>query len=111
MSADPQTVEACKALAADLSGIGADDISPDATFMSLGFDSLFLTQLAAAYSRKFGQKVTFRQLIDQTPTITQLAATLPAPAAPAKAPEPEAPKPAPAPQAAAPQTKPAAPAP
>ena len=46
MSSDPAVIETCKKVAADLSGIGVEDIAPDATFLSLGFDSLFLTQLS-----------------------------------------------------------------
>lgn len=104
------TIDTCRQIAADLSGIDAQEITPDATFMSLGFDSLFLTQLAAAYSREFGTKVTFRQLIDQTPTITDLAAILPAPKeeAAATVEPPTAPVPAiaPTPDAVAPKVAP-----
>lgn len=110
MSSDPAVIETCKKVAADLSGIGVEDIAPDATFLSLGFDSLFLTQLAAAYSREFGTKVTFRQLIGETPTITQLAAILPAPQKAPEAPAPvAAPTPAPAPSEATRAVTPSAP--
>ena len=34
----------------------------EVTFLELGFDSLFLTQVAGAFRKEFGVKVTFRQL-------------------------------------------------
>ncbi|WP_158548413.1 aminotransferase class III-fold pyridoxal phosphate-dependent enzyme [Parvularcula marina] len=90
------TIERCRQIAADLSGMEPGDLSPEASFLSLGFDSLFLTQLAAAYTREFGTKVTFRQLIDQAPTMVELSKVLPEPkpAAPAPVPTPEPAKPA-----------------
>ncbi len=90
------TIERCRQIAADLSGMEPGDLSPEASFLSLGFDSLFLTQLAAAYTREFGTKVTFRQLIDQAPTMVELSKVLPEPkpAAPAPVPVAEPAKPA-----------------
>ena len=87
-------------IAADLSGYDTADLSSALTFLELGFDSLFLTQLAAQYQKEFRQKVTFRQLINDQPTIDALAAHLAA-SMPA-----EAPAPTPT-QAPAPQTPPA----
>ncbi|WOI51991.1 non-ribosomal peptide synthetase [Parvularcula sp. LCG005] len=72
------------ATASDLSGVPVGELAPNVPFLSLGFDSLFLTQLAAAYQKAVGTKVTFRQLIDTAPTIASLAdhldSVLPAPA-------------------------------
>ncbi|MEO0398640.1 MAG: aminotransferase class III-fold pyridoxal phosphate-dependent enzyme [Pseudomonadota bacterium] len=69
-------------LAADLSGYAPADIAPDAGFLALGFDSLFLTQFAAAVQKEFGVKTTFRQLIEKTTTVSALAASLDAAASP-----------------------------
>lgn len=61
-------------IAAGLSGYNADDLDPESTFLELGFDSLFLTQLATAFQKEFGLKITFRQLIAEQPTLAQLGA-------------------------------------
>ena len=57
----------------DLSGLEADAIDPAATFLELGFDSLFLTQAAQSVGGRFGTKVTFRQLMDEQSTVRSLA--------------------------------------
>ena len=46
------------------------------TFLELGFDSLFLTQVAGAFRKEFGVKVTFRQLLEDFATINTLAGHL-----------------------------------
>ncbi len=61
---------------ADQSGLPADTLAPDAAFLDLGFDSLFLTQAAAAVGRKFGVKITFRTLLEDAATPDALAALL-----------------------------------
>lgn len=76
-------------LAADLSGRPADELVSGASFPELGLDSLVLTQLAQAFQREFGVRVTFRQLLDELPTLDAVArhldTTLPPEAAPAPA--------------------------
>jgi amino acid adenylation domain-containing protein len=76
----------------DLSGI---DITPDQMdhqFLELGLDSLFLTQATQGLQKKFGVKLTFRQIMEQYSTIASMAAyldsVLPADAFPAAAPTP-----------------------
>ena len=83
-----------------LSGI---DISPDQMdhqFLELGLDSLFLTQATQGLQKKFGVKLTFRQIMEQYSTIASLAtyldSVLPADAFPA-ATQAAAPQPAVAP--------------
>lgn len=66
-------VERLRAVAADLSGYAPDDLVEGATFLDLGFDSLFLTQLASAFQGEYGVKITFRQLFDELPTLRALA--------------------------------------
>lgn len=75
----------------DLSGESLDDADTNASFLELGFDSLFLGQVVQQLASKFGVKITFRQLVNDIPTIEALVAfldaTLPADAAPAVAPQ------------------------
>ncbi|TDK28520.1 aminotransferase class III-fold pyridoxal phosphate-dependent enzyme [Luteimonas aestuarii] len=66
-------VERLRTVAADLSGYAPDDLVETSTFLDLGFDSLFLTQLASAFQGEYGVKITFRQLFDELPTLRALA--------------------------------------
>lgn len=63
-------------IAADLSGYEPDELAWDKTFLQLGFDSLFLTQLATMISNRFETQVTFRSLFSEHPSITELAGHL-----------------------------------
>ena len=49
----------------DLSGMGTEDLSPKESFVALGFDSLFITQLAVAFQKNFKVNITFRQLLNE----------------------------------------------
>jgi amino acid adenylation domain-containing protein len=83
------------ALLGELSGETPDLSNPDTTFWDLGYDSLFMGQVAQQLRRRHGVKVTFRQIMADFPTVPALvhfidsqlppeAATQPAPeAAPA----------------------------
>jgi amino acid adenylation domain-containing protein len=56
---------------------GMDIDSPQgATFLEMGFDSLFLTQVAQALESKYGVKIKFVQLLDDLATIERLSAYL-----------------------------------
>lgn len=77
------------AILSDLSGIEAGELDLTADFADLGFDSLFLTQANSQFRRRFGVRITFRQLFEEAPSIDRLAgfidskldpAALPAPA-------------------------------
>lgn len=92
----------CSALE-EISGIEVSPSEADVPFLELGLDSLFLTQFAISVQKKFGTKVSFRELQEEWPTLGSLADHL-APTVAAAAPAAAAP-----PQAAAPA--PAAPAP
>ena len=61
---------------AELSGMEAGEIDATATFLELGFDSLFLTQVSQSLQGGFGVKITFRQLLDQLSSIDALATYL-----------------------------------
>jgi len=60
-------------IANDLSGIPMESLHEDISFLDLGFDSLFLTQLSVAYQKAFSIRVTFRQLFDDLSTLTALS--------------------------------------
>lgn len=63
-----------RALVTDLSGIKIVD--DDASFTELGFDSLFLTQASQAIRTRFGIKITFRQMLGELSSISQIACYL-----------------------------------
>src|SRR5262249_4960114 len=44
-----------------------------ATFLELGFDSLFLTQANTEFRKKFNVRITFRHLLQEAPTLDALA--------------------------------------
>ena len=58
----------------DLSGLSLAQADRSASFLELGFDSLFLTQVTQALQAKFGLKITFRQLLDRESTLDALTA-------------------------------------
>ncbi|HSM06624.1 MAG TPA: aminotransferase class III-fold pyridoxal phosphate-dependent enzyme [Longimicrobiales bacterium] len=57
----------------EMSGLAEDAIDPGASFLDLGFDSLFLTQANLRFRRELGVKITFRQLFDEAPCPGDLA--------------------------------------
>src|SRR5690554_6116911 len=77
-------------VAAGLAGCPPDGLAEGATFLDMGFDSLFLTQLAGAFQGEYGVKVTFRQLFDELPTLRALAEHVDAALPPEELPPPEA---------------------
>ena len=84
-----------RAVLKNLSGQDLSGADPDAAFLELGFDSLFLTQVAGAFRKEVGVKITFRQLLEDFSTVNTLAAhldaQLPPDATPVSAPIPVAP--------------------
>ncbi len=56
-----------------LSGIPLDELNPRASFLELGFDSLFLTQAIAKLKKKFKVNLSFRQLLEEFPNIGTLS--------------------------------------
>ena len=63
-------------LLAPVCGRERSQISPSATFMEQGFDSLSLTQVAFAIRKEFSVKVSFSQLMSQYPNVEMLAGHL-----------------------------------
>ncbi|WP_027568239.1 hybrid non-ribosomal peptide synthetase/type I polyketide synthase [Bradyrhizobium sp. URHA0013] len=55
----------------DLSGVEVA-ATETATFLEMGFDSLFLTQFAQVLQEKFGIKITFRQLLNEVSSLARL---------------------------------------
>jgi len=60
----------------DLAGVELDFIKPDLTFVEMGFDSLFLTQVSQAFSKKFGIKISMGQMWEDLNTPERIAAFL-----------------------------------
>ena len=55
------------------SGLELAEASNEETFLEMGLDSLFLTQVATSLSKKFGVKISFRQLNEELPNLDKLA--------------------------------------
>jgi amino acid adenylation domain-containing protein len=85
---------AIAAILENLSGSAPPSITAPISFLEMGYDSLFLTQVAQKIQSQMKVKITFRQLLAQYSTIPALAGflaeKLPASAAPARAPAPAA---------------------
>ena len=60
-------------LLGDLSGLDLAADQYEASFLELGFDSLFLTQAAQKIQNKYGVKIAFRQLLDTLGSIRLIA--------------------------------------
>ncbi len=63
-------------LLSDMSGAPKESLDPDATFWDLGYDSLFMGQVAQKLRRRHGVAITFRQIMSDIPTIAQVVAYL-----------------------------------
>ncbi|MCC6401593.1 MAG: amino acid adenylation domain-containing protein, partial [Flavobacteriales bacterium] len=62
-----------KHLLEESSGLELAEASIEETFLEMGLDSLFLTQVATSLSKKFGVKISFRQLNEELPNLDKLA--------------------------------------
>ncbi len=60
----------------NLSGEPIANLDPGTTFLEMGFDSLFLSQVTQQLQRDFKAKLTFRQLLGDLSTIPALVAHL-----------------------------------
>lgn len=56
-----------------LSGLSVDELRGGATFIELGFDSLFMTQVCRAIEDEFGVPITLRQLAGDLSSIPRVA--------------------------------------
>jgi acyl transferase domain-containing protein/glutamate-1-semialdehyde aminotransferase len=62
-----------KQLLEESSGLELTGASAEQTFLEMGLDSLFLTQVATSLTKKFGVKISFRQLNEELPNLDRLA--------------------------------------
>ena len=56
----------------DLSGIAAAEMDEQASFLELGFDSLFLTQAVRKIEKEMQVELSFRQLFEEAPNFDEL---------------------------------------
>jgi amino acid adenylation domain-containing protein len=73
MSRIPNIVSAIKDVFENTSGFDLNEFDGDTTFFEMGLDSLVLTQTATALKKEMDFEVTFRQLLEETPTVDSLA--------------------------------------
>ncbi len=73
MSRIPTVENELKRVLSDVSGIPADDMTTDASFVDQGLDSLSLTQATLELERVFGVKLRFRRLMEDLDNIGKLA--------------------------------------
>ena len=57
----------------DLSGVDVSQADGATSFLEMGFDSLFLTQVTQALQTKFSLKITFRQLLGDLSSMDALS--------------------------------------
>ena len=62
------------AILLELSGVQMGEADMSATFLELGFDSLFLIQFSQSLKKKYSVKLTFRELIERVSTPKALVA-------------------------------------
>ncbi len=65
-----------KEMLEESSGIEMENVGNNVSFLEMGLDSLFLTQSALSVSKKYGLKVTFRQLNEDLSTLETLSSHL-----------------------------------
>jgi len=66
-------VKELKAVFHQLSGIPVEEMNEQATFLEMGFDSLFLTQATSKIKKKLKIELSFRQLFEEAPSLNALA--------------------------------------
>ena len=69
----PKITEAIYEVFENTSGYDLTEFDADTTFFEMGLDSLVLTQTATALKKEFDVAITFRQLLEQVPTVESLA--------------------------------------
>ncbi len=69
----PNLIAEIKASLHELSGMEPAQMDQQASFLELGFDSLFLSQAVIRFNQKFKLELSFRQLFEDAPTIEALA--------------------------------------
>ncbi|MCF8246999.1 MAG: amino acid adenylation domain-containing protein [Saprospiraceae bacterium] len=69
----PNLIAEIKASLHELSGMEPAQMDASASFLELGFDSLFLSQAIIRFNQKFKLDLSFRVLFEDAPTIEELA--------------------------------------
>ena len=59
-----------------LSGIPTAEMEASTSFLDMGFDSLFLSQVSLGFQKQFGTKITLRMLLDELSSLDLLAGYL-----------------------------------
>lgn len=72
----PHLIDQLKSVFEDVAGLELADADPASNFIELGLDSLMLTQVSLQVSKVFAVPVSFRQLMGEYASFTQLAALL-----------------------------------
>jgi amino acid adenylation domain-containing protein len=72
----PRLLRQVRELIEEVSGLEVDDVDPETAWLELGLDSLTLTQLALQIQRALSVKVTFRQIMEDFPSMTSLVSML-----------------------------------
>ena len=67
---------AVRSLLEELSGYDLSAVEPSVSLLELGLDSLLLTQASQLVQRRFGVRITFRQLMEELGSIDSIAAHL-----------------------------------
>jgi len=73
MSRIPNVESELKRVLSEVSGLPAEEMTSDATFVDQGLDSLSLTQSVLELERVFGVKLRFRRLMEDLDTVGKLA--------------------------------------
>ena len=73
MNRIPGITASIKEIFENTSGFDLDEFDGDTTFFEMGLDSLVLTQTASALKKELEIEVSFRQLLESTPTVDSLA--------------------------------------
>jgi amino acid adenylation domain-containing protein len=69
-------IDKIKGVLENASGIEMDGVTPEMSFIEMGFDSLLLTQVALNLKKEFKLPITFRQLNEEYSTLDSLAGFL-----------------------------------
>lgn len=93
-----ELISQLRELLEDTSGMDLSNADASTTFFEMGLDSLFLTQAGISIKKRFSVAVSFRQLIEDLPTLDELATFIDA-ELPEEAPKPVTPVAAVAPTA------------
>ena len=72
MAAKPELISKIREILENSSGIDAKDVPLGMSFIEAGFDSLLLTNVALLLSKRFGLRITFRQLNNELGTLETL---------------------------------------